>query len=765
MAGVHVLKAVNLTRAYTSNMYVGGRVRICSWKSAYVFLEGYSIKSTGSGGVKLLMSNSKSDATSAKESLAPEMFDGETRLKRFLPTSITWFPPGYLSSVEFDQGPVRLRHDRFMIEFDGETSARKVSANPHGFLRYPFRLLEFDQVEAAHNKYLIDIAGGQSLRTTTFHCKVMIGNFLTKKGWHYPSCGYEKCRKGASRKNGKWVCEACNRTIDYPVFRYRLEFVVADDTAHTVVVMFNETATELLKCSAESLMGTEDEGPDTDDGLNLPLAIRNLIGTTHVLEIKSHTYYEYGTFESFNCWKINPGETAADDASSSTPVATANDVVLSEKIVTNPPTVCTPLKTKEAMKQKGHELEDSDVDEVCGPFEEKGTSKAAVTVDIKKKRKRDLDQFRNSKVAVSLTEKIEEIRCSHEDQVIMWTGERRLVWMHMSLHPLHLMDQPQYERLLLAQSFLGYPFKLIDFDWIEPTNNKYLIGRGQSLRMMLWGGLGDVLIEKKTKHVVKCAVVLTSMSAKNYSNKLYLSSCSLTVIYDDETRKGWNYPSCGGDNCKKGATRQAGKFFCEACNQAIEYPVLRYRLELSAANDTAHVVVVVFDEPATGLLHCSAESLLETVDKVCLCPLFQPFSSVDTKLYLLSTDDDSGLPTAITNLIGTTHVLELKSHTYYEYGTFESFTCWKINPSAPIDEGACSSTVNAIADNPSPSFKRLSKPLSMSTPSKGAEENKKKRSELEDSDTDEVCGPSNEADGCKADDSKDKKKRLMTLTS
>nr|GEX45082.1 hypothetical protein [Tanacetum cinerariifolium] len=42
MAGVHVLKAVNLTRAYTSYTYVRGRVYICSWKSAYVFLEGYS---------------------------------------------------------------------------------------------------------------------------------------------------------------------------------------------------------------------------------------------------------------------------------------------------------------------------------------------------------------------------------------------------------------------------------------------------------------------------------------------------------------------------------------------------------------------------------------------------------------------------------------------------------------------------------------------------------------------------------------------------
>ncbi|GKF54840.1 hypothetical protein Tco_0165180, partial [Tanacetum coccineum] len=127
---------------------------------------------------------------------------------------------------------------------------------------------------------------------------------------------------------------------------------------------------------------------DADDDLNLPLAIRNLIGTTHILEIKSHTYYQYGTFKSFNCWKINPYETAEDDASSSTPAVTANDVDLSKKIVTKPPTVCTPLKPNEERKQKGHELEDSDVDEACGSFAKEGTSSVDVAVDTKKKRKR-----------------------------------------------------------------------------------------------------------------------------------------------------------------------------------------------------------------------------------------------------------------------------------------------------------------------------------------------------------------------------------------
>ncbi|GJU90261.1 putative reverse transcriptase domain-containing protein [Tanacetum coccineum] len=353
-----------------------------------------------------------------------------------------------------------FRHDMFMIEFDGETTARKVSADPHGFCRYPFHLIEFDQVEPTNNKYLIDIAGyvtnvgrtsytktgsktlefylanqrGQSLRVTlwgelgdvlvekktkhagvcamvltemsrkeynnklylsstssmvfcddddipclqelraddsrvapskaplpidcsqpregtldnpliwarnrqnnvwtaTFHCKVMIENFRTKKGWNYPSCGYEKCRKGATRKLGKWVCEACNKTVDYPVFRYKLEVVVVDETAHIVVVMFNDTTTELLKCSAESLMGTKDE-----------------------IQMQK--------------------------------IMTANDVESPMKIVTKPPTVCTPLKPNEEMKQKGHSLEDSDVDEVSGPQKNTRNSNAEVAVDTQKKRKR-----------------------------------------------------------------------------------------------------------------------------------------------------------------------------------------------------------------------------------------------------------------------------------------------------------------------------------------------------------------------------------------
>nr|GEY26223.1 reverse transcriptase domain-containing protein [Tanacetum cinerariifolium] len=66
---------------------------------------------------------------------------------------------------------------------------------------------------------------------------------------------------------------------------YRLEVDVSDNTAQAVVVMFNETATALVNCSVDSLMDTVDEP-----------ALSNLIGTAHVMEIKSHTYWTKSVF-------------------------------------------------------------------------------------------------------------------------------------------------------------------------------------------------------------------------------------------------------------------------------------------------------------------------------------------------------------------------------------------------------------------------------------------------------------------------------------
>nr|GFB20961.1 hypothetical protein [Tanacetum cinerariifolium] len=60
---------------------------------------------------------------------------------------------------------------------------------------------------------------------------------------------------------------------------YRLEVDVSDNTAQAVVVMFNETATALVNCYADSLMDTVDETSRTSVDLSQPRAgtLKNLL--------------------------------------------------------------------------------------------------------------------------------------------------------------------------------------------------------------------------------------------------------------------------------------------------------------------------------------------------------------------------------------------------------------------------------------------------------------------------------------------------------
>ena len=56
------------------------------------------------------------------------------------------------------------------------------------------------------------------------------------------------------------------------------------------------------------------------------------------------------------------------------------------------------------------------------------------------------------------------------------------------------------------------------------------------------------------------------------------------------------------------------------------------------------------------------------------------------------------LPRAISEIVGSTHTLEIKTYTYFEHGSYESFTCSAIcADQAGDDEDAGSSTVEEIA--------------------------------------------------------------------
>ncbi|GKC62436.1 reverse transcriptase domain-containing protein, partial [Tanacetum coccineum] len=134
-------------------------------------------------------------------------------------------------------------------------------------------------------------ARNQKYDSRTFLCEVKIDKVRKKKGWNYPLREGEKCKKGIlDRKEGRFWCDSCNSSVEYPV----------------VVVMFDETVISLLKCSTSSIL--DSEGQDEEEHSNFPPALANIVGTSHTLDLNSNKYYEHKTYESFTCWKVVTGE-------------------------------------------------------------------------------------------------------------------------------------------------------------------------------------------------------------------------------------------------------------------------------------------------------------------------------------------------------------------------------------------------------------------------------------------------------------------------
>nr|GEV19731.1 hypothetical protein [Tanacetum cinerariifolium] len=149
---------------------------------------------------------------------------------------------------------------------------------------------------------------------------------------------------------------------------------------------------------------------------------------------------------------------------------------------------------------------------------------------------------------------------------------------------------------LKSKGFTHYPFQFAEIDELEPTKNKYLIDvvgyvtnvcritqtrtssktldfymancRGQQIKATMWGGLSEILIEKRTHHV-GLGVALTK-----------------EILSVDNTT-----PKVG----------------------TLEN-LLMYKVQLEISDETTEVVVVMFDETVTVLLNCSPSSILKSED-------------------------------------------------------------------------------------------------------------------------------------------------------
>ncbi|GKG55602.1 hypothetical protein Tco_0574496, partial [Tanacetum coccineum] len=84
---------------------------------------------------------------------------------------------------------------------------------------------------------------------------------------------------------------------------------------------------------------------------------------------------------------------------------------------------------------------------------------------------------------------------------------------------------------------------------------------------------------------------------------------------------------------------------------------------------------------------------------------------------MLEEEGDSSLPPMLADIVGTSHTLEFKSHTYFENGNYESFTCWKVVEEEDVVETGNSRTVAATADPKALVLKSLAATPSIPTPS------------------------------------------------
>ncbi|KAL6577449.1 hypothetical protein OROMI_011725 [Orobanche minor] len=258
-----------------------------------------------------------------------------------------------------------IKDNDHFIELNGSTLVRKAGKQVGGFVRHPFQLMEFEKIQPTKKKYLIDVIGfivtvgkyahprtgsktldfhlinerskprngtlQELLNATTFQCEDDIMHIRTKNNWYYPACGSGKCKKGVTHKDGQLWCDACDKPVSYPKIRFRLEVYVRDETAETVVVMWDETATELTKTSAKVLL----------DGLD---------------EFESSTCTK--VFASNNSTVIelpDMTEVSDDDA----PDSSSNTHKSPLKRLVRPPQVCTPSKASEQQKKGGYVEEDS----------------------------------------------------------------------------------------------------------------------------------------------------------------------------------------------------------------------------------------------------------------------------------------------------------------------------------------------------------------------------------------------------------------------
>ncbi|XP_039689008.1 replication protein A 70 kDa DNA-binding subunit C isoform X2 [Medicago truncatula] len=204
--------------------------------------------------------------------------------------------------------------------------------------------------------------------------------------------------------------------------------------------------------------------------------------------------------------------------------------------------------------------------------------------------------------------------------------------------------------------------------------------------------VADLILSSKGKNsVLKTTetLSLTNVDVKTISELLSMAvsgvyqgdvvyNCVATVD-DILLKNGLYYVSC--PHCRKTVSSTETDFNCEHCTKKVDYPKIRYRLELQVNDSTESTIFVLFAEVAEQLAQLKLDDLTPDLE---------------------NTGRDSDLPKQLQHIIGSKHIFQVKLSSYFERRGVQSFTAHKIlKPVVKIEKEdniatACSSSSGSL---------------------------------------------------------------------
>ncbi|CAN6885519.1 unnamed protein product [Brassica oleracea] len=135
-----------------------------------------------------------------------------------------------------------------------------------------------------------------------FLCTGRVSSVDADKGWCYVACS--KCSRKLQRSVAAFECAPCNNSHAVGSLRYRVEMVVADETAEGTFVCFDGVMTKLhnLRASEAGQMLAE-EGVNPEDSI-MPPFIADMDGKTYTFQVRVTAYNFTVNHQSFTVSRI-----------------------------------------------------------------------------------------------------------------------------------------------------------------------------------------------------------------------------------------------------------------------------------------------------------------------------------------------------------------------------------------------------------------------------------------------------------------------------